>query len=64
MPSTYRAELRESFDIANGVDAQQFFTGLGADPTTTNGLAVSATTPNGTVTVPMSNVLAVIETSD
>ncbi len=62
--ATYRAELKQSFDIADGVDAQQFFTGLNADPTTTNGLAVQATTPTGTVTVPMSNVLAVIEVAE
>ncbi len=59
--ATYRAELRTSFDVADGVDAQQFFTNLDADPTTTNGLAVSATTPSGTVTVPLSNVLGIIE---
>ncbi len=61
MASTYRAELRTSFDVADGVDAQQFFTNLDADPTTTNG--VTATTPYGTVTVPFENVLAVIETT-
>ncbi len=62
MASTYRAELRTSFDVAPDDDAQKYFTGLSADPTTTNG--VTATTPYGNVTVPFGNVLAVIEVSD
>jgi hypothetical protein len=61
--ATYRAELNVSFDDANGDDVQKYFTGLTADPTTTNGLAVQATTPTGVVTIPMSNVLGVIKTN-
>jgi hypothetical protein len=61
--ATYRAELKQSFDIADGDDVQKYFTGLNADPTTTSGLAVQATTPNGTVTVPLSNVIGIIEVS-
>ncbi len=63
MPSTFRAELRESFDVALGDDAQKYFTGLSADPTNEAGTAVVATTATGTVTVPFSNVLAIIETT-
>jgi hypothetical protein len=61
--ATYRAELKVSFDDANGDDVQKYFTGLNADPTTTSGLAVQATTPTGVVTIPMNNVLGVIKTN-
>jgi hypothetical protein len=64
MPSTYRVELRTPIDIANDVDAAQYLTGLSSDPTNVAGTGVQVTTPSGTLFVPFTNVLAVIETSD
>ena len=61
--TTFRAEIKRSFDVAPGDDAQKYFENLSADPTTTSGEAVQANTATGVVTIPMTNILGVVESS-